>query len=95
MVLNDMISYPINDIMEALMKVSKWGGSLAVRLPKELVETLKIGDGDEVALRPDSDGGILVSKIQDRFAFLDQLRTLRKELPKGYVWNRDEANERR
>ena len=36
------------DIMEAEMRVSKWGNSLAVRLPKALVEKLGIAEGDDV-----------------------------------------------
>jgi antitoxin MazE len=34
--------------MEAKMRVSKWGNSLAVRLPKALVEKLGIAEGDDV-----------------------------------------------
>lgn len=30
------------------MLVSKWGSSLAVRLPKELVESLGLSPGDEI-----------------------------------------------
>ena len=35
-------------IMEAPMLVSKWGNSLAVRLPKKLVDALKLNPGDEL-----------------------------------------------
>jgi antitoxin MazE len=34
--------------MEPTMLVSKWGNSLAVRLPKALVEKLGIAEGDDV-----------------------------------------------
>ena len=34
------------------MQVSKWGNSLAVRLPVSLVQELGIADGDELLLRP-------------------------------------------
>ena len=32
------------------MRVSKWGNSLAVRLPKKLVEELRLAPGDELAI---------------------------------------------
>jgi antitoxin MazE len=34
------------------MKVSKWGNSLAIRLPAELVEKLGIKEGDELVEQP-------------------------------------------
>ncbi len=34
------------------MQVSKWGNSLAVRLPVSLVQELGIADGDELVLQP-------------------------------------------
>ena len=43
-----MIYSNILDIMEAAMQVSKWGNSLAVRLPKALVDALGLKEGDEL-----------------------------------------------
>ena len=34
------------------MKVSKWGNSLAIRLPAEMVEKLGVKEGDEVYAIP-------------------------------------------
>ena len=34
------------------MQVSRWGNSLAVRLPAKLVAQLGLREGDEVELRP-------------------------------------------
>ena len=33
------------------MQVSKWGNSLAVRLPSEVVEALKLKEGDQIEIR--------------------------------------------
>ena len=33
------------------MQVSKWGNSLAVRLPAEVVEALKLKEGDQIEIR--------------------------------------------
>ena len=38
------------------MQVAKWGNSLAVRLPAELVRELGLREGDEVALRAEVGG---------------------------------------
>jgi antitoxin MazE len=34
------------------MRVSKWGNSLAVRLPAALVKALKLREGDQIEIRP-------------------------------------------
>jgi antitoxin MazE len=41
------------------MKVSKWGNSLAVRLPSELVARLGLKGGDEIAFS-ETDGALEV-----------------------------------
>ena len=33
------------------MQVSKWGNSLAVRLPSEVVEALNLKEGDQIEIR--------------------------------------------
>jgi len=38
------------------MRVEKWGDTLAVRLPADVVRALGLQDGDEVALRADGKG---------------------------------------
>jgi antitoxin MazE len=35
-------------IVEILMRVAKWGNSLAVRLPDAVVKALKLKSGDEI-----------------------------------------------
>jgi antitoxin MazE len=39
-----------SEMTKTMMQVSKWGKSLAVRLPKEQVETLGITEGDNVSV---------------------------------------------
>ncbi|MDA9406644.1 MULTISPECIES: AbrB/MazE/SpoVT family DNA-binding domain-containing protein [unclassified Bradyrhizobium] len=76
------------------MLVSKWGNSLAVRLPKALVEALKLSPGDELNVVEASKGQIAVEKIDKRAEFLRQVEQFRFPLPEGYKFDRDEANER-
>jgi antitoxin MazE len=79
--------------MEPTMRLSKWGNSLAVRLPKALVEQLGIAEGDDVKVTAADAQTIVISK-NDGGDFLLKLRLLQKPKPKGFVWNRDDANKR-
>ena len=76
------------------MLVSKWGNSLAVRLPKKLVEALKLNPGDELDVVAASKGRVAVEKIDKRAEFLRQAEAFRFSLPDDYKFDRDEANER-
>jgi antitoxin MazE len=76
------------------MQVSKWGNSLAVRLPKKLVQDLGLAAGDEIDVRALDRRAIGIAKRDDREAFVDRLRALQKPTPSGFRWNRGEANER-
>lgn len=81
-------------IMEDAVQVSKWGNSLAVRLPKALVEALKLSPGDELNVVEATKGRIAVEKVDKRAEFLRQVEQFRFPLPGGYKFDRDEANER-
>ncbi len=76
------------------MQVSKWGNSLAVRLPKKLVEELGIAEGDNVNITSADAQTIVISKDDGKGDFLLKLRVLQKPKPEGFVWNRDDANTR-
>jgi antitoxin MazE len=80
--------------MEASMKVSKWGGSLAVRLPKELVEKLDISAGDDINLTQLDEQTFKVSKRESIEEFRRTMSKFNWQVPEGYKFNRDEANER-
>lgn len=81
-------------ITEDAVQVSKWGNSLAVRLPKALVEALKLSPGDELDVVEASKGRIAVEKVDKRAEFLRQAEQFRFPLPEDYKFDRDEANER-
>jgi antitoxin MazE len=77
------------------MQVSKWGNSLAVRLPKALVDQLGLKEGDELNVVVAKDGTIEVeTREAQRQRALDRLADLNWTLPEGYEFDRDEANER-
>ncbi len=76
------------------MLVSKWGNSLAVRLPKKLVDELKLAPGDELNVVDASKDTIAVEKIDRKARFLKEMERFNFPLPEGYKFDRDEANER-
>jgi len=76
------------------MHVSRWGNSLAVRLPKALVEALGLKAGDEVDLSALPGGGIGVTRIDRGAEFLEAIKDFNWPAPPGYKFDRDEANER-
>jgi antitoxin MazE len=77
------------------MLVSKWGDSLAVRLPKALVDELGLKEGDELNVVAAGKGAIEVeTKEARRKAALERLDSLNWTLPPDYKFDRDEANER-
>ena len=84
----------IKDIPDHAMQVSKWGNSLAVRLPKALVDELHLAPGDELNVVAASKKEIAVEKRDRRAEFLEAMKQFRFELPPDYKFDRDEANER-
>jgi antitoxin MazE len=81
--------------MEVTMLVSKWGNSLAVRLPKALVDELGLKEGDELNVVAAKKDAIEVETKEDqRRRALDRMAARNWTLPEGYRFDRDEANER-
>jgi len=76
------------------MQVSKWGNSLAVRLPSRVVEALNLKAGDQIEIRIASTREFEVRRDPGRRRALDRLRRLRRPLPPGFVFDRAEANVR-
>ena len=76
------------------MQVSKWGNSLAVRLPSEVVEALDLKEGDQIEIRIASTREFAVRRDPARQRALDRLRRLRRTLPAGFVFDRADANAR-
>jgi antitoxin MazE len=76
------------------MKVSKWGNSLAIRLPAAVVDALKLKEGDSIEIRVAGKREFEVRRDQSRERALENLRKLRRPFPPGFVFDREEANER-
>jgi len=76
------------------MQVSKWGNSLAVRLPAAVVDALDLKEGDQVEIRIARGRVFELRRDQRRDRALARLRKLRRPLPPGFVFDREEANAR-
>lgn len=77
------------------MQVSKWGNSLAVRLPRAVVEALKLKEGDDIEITVAGKRAFEVAHDRKREEALARLRELRGLLPAGFKFDREEANARR
>jgi antitoxin MazE len=76
------------------MQVSKWGNSLAIRLPAAVVEALELKEGDQIEVRIAGRREFKVSRDRSREEAAQRLRKLRRSLPTGFVFDRDAAHER-
>lgn len=76
------------------MQVSKWGNSLAIRIPAAVVEALKLKEGDDIEIRVPSKRTFEVIRKPGARDFLMQIRKFRGRLPADFKFDRDAANER-
>lgn len=74
------------------MQVAKWGNSLAVRLPADLVRELGLKEGDQIDLQTE-DGAMTVRRLPRADEILAGLRQFRGKLSTAERLSRDEANE--
>ena len=77
------------------MQVSKWGNSLAVRLPTAVVEALRLKEGDDVEIHVVGVRAFEVKRTPAARELLERLRKHRGKLPAGFKFDRIDANERR
>lgn len=76
------------------MQVSKWGNSLAVRIPKDVARALGLREGDDIELRLAADGAVEIERDDRVRKAMEVIRSLRGHLPADYKFDRDEANAR-
>ena len=74
------------------MQVARWGNSLAVRIPKSVVDEFGLKEGDKLDVRW-SRGAVDLSR-DERRAAIERIRQMAKPLPPSYKFDRDEANSR-
>jgi antitoxin MazE len=75
------------------VQVSKWGNSLAIRLPVAVVEALELKEGDQIEVRIAGPREFEIKRDRTRQAAIERLRQLRRPLPPGFNFDRVAASE--
>lgn len=76
------------------MKVAKWGNSLAVRIPSDLVQSLGLREGDEIELKASEGSTLKVARKPSLDELFEEVNKLRGRMPDDFKFDRDEANDR-
>jgi len=76
------------------VQVSKWGNSLAIRLPASLVEALKLQEGDDIEIHVVQARTFEVGTKPGARELLARIRRFRGRLPVDFRFDRLDANER-
>ena len=76
------------------MNVSKWGNSLAIRLPASVVEALELKEGDQIEIGIAGPREFKVARDQSREKAMETIRRLAWSFPKDFKFDREEINER-
>ncbi len=76
------------------MQVSKWGNSVAIRLPAALVKALELEEGDEIEISIASDRSQEVKRKPSLEELFNLLRRHKSKAPEGFKFDREEAHER-
>jgi len=74
------------------MQVSKWGNSLAIRLPASVVEVLELEEGDDIEVRVVGARAFEIERRPTHRAVLARLRRFRGTLPADFKFDRLQAN---
>jgi antitoxin MazE len=77
------------------MQVAKWGNSLAVRIPADVVRELGLKEGDEVQIEAIDDKTLaLITERQRREAALKRISAMARPFPADFKFDREDANAR-
>lgn len=76
------------------MQVSKWGNSLAIRLPASVIKALELREGDDIEVVVADAKTFQVRRKPEREDLLRRLRRFRGKLPADFKFDRDDANAR-
>lgn len=66
------------------LQVAKWGNSLALRIPAEVVRSFGLKEGDRLEASLTADGGLAIRPATwSRKAFAGELGAVREAMPMG------------
>jgi antitoxin MazE len=74
--------------------VSKWGNSLAVRIPQAIARQARLNEGDAVALALDRDGSIILRSARPKYELMELVSQItRKNRHKETDWGEPKGKE--
>lgn len=74
--------------------MSKWGNSLAVRIPRAIAKEARLNEGDSLALDLDRDGGIVLRPLRRRYELSDLVsRITSKNRHRETDWGQPQGEE--
>jgi len=76
------------------MQVAKWGNSLAIRLPRSVVEALGLKEGDSIEIHVAGPQSFEIGRTPTPKELLARLRKYRGRLPADFKFDRLEIHER-
>lgn len=76
------------------MKFARWGNSIAVRIPADVVAKLGISPDEEAQIRVTGENSFEVTRDTRRQEAIERMRSMKFALPDDYVFNREELHER-
>jgi len=76
------------------MKFAKWGNSLAIRIPADVVEKLGISPNEEAQIKVTGENSFEITRDLRRQEAIEKMRKLAVPFPEGYRFNRDEIYDR-
>ncbi|MGH6932027.1 MAG: AbrB/MazE/SpoVT family DNA-binding domain-containing protein [Dongiaceae bacterium] len=76
------------------MKVAKWGNSLAIRIPRSVVDLLDLKEGDAVEVHVTGPRSLEIGKAPTSRELLARLRKYRGRLPADFKFDRLAAHGR-
>jgi len=77
------------------MQISKWGNSLAIRIPKEVIDEMGLEEGDDILVVAAKNRKMFeIARKPTADELLAPLFALENKVPKDFVFDREEANAR-
>lgn len=76
------------------MKFARWGNSIAIRIPAEVVAKLGISPDEEAQIKVSGEHSFEVTRDRRRQEAIEAIRKLARPLPPGYKFNREEIYDR-
>ncbi|MGR3722625.1 AbrB/MazE/SpoVT family DNA-binding domain-containing protein [Abyssibius alkaniclasticus] len=74
------------------LSISKWGNSLALRLPRHLVREARLAEGAKVTLET-RDGSLVVTPVRKKFKLSELLADYNKSESAEVDWGKQEGDE--